>query len=121
MVEEVGEQRHHAIGAVDEASSALGINGDASDNSAPSAGAVYIMRQGPSSWSQEAFIKASNTEAGDDYGHAVALTADGNLVLAGASLECASSTGVNGNQLNNDEPESGAAYLWRRVGSVWGQ
>ena len=50
-----------AVSAYFEASGATGINGDEADDSIPQAGAVYIFVRDGSSWSQQAYIKASNT------------------------------------------------------------
>jgi len=51
-----------AVGARGEASIATGINGDQEDNSAITSGAVYIFTRTNGVWSQQAYIKASNTE-----------------------------------------------------------
>ena len=51
-----------AIGADGESSNATGVNGDQSDVSAPDAGAVYVFTRIGSAWTQQAYIKASNTE-----------------------------------------------------------
>src|SRR5213592_1917338 len=75
-----------AVSAVFEPSAAKGINGDQSDNSIPQAGAVYVFARTGTIWSQQAYIKASNTgEAGagdqlgdgDQFGFSIGLSADG--------------------------------------------
>jgi len=53
------------VGAPQEDSSAIGVDGDGSDNSAPNAGAAYVFVRDGTNWSQQAYLKASNTEAGD--------------------------------------------------------
>src|ERR1700747_1780544 len=54
-----------AVSAYFEASAAKGINGDQNDKSIPQAGAVYVFTRMGASWSQQAYVKASNTgEAG---------------------------------------------------------
>src|SRR6185369_5743297 len=96
-----------------------GVNGNQGDNSANSAGAAYVFVRNGTTWSQQAYLKASNTEAGDVFGHPVAVS--GNTVVIGAVLEASSATGVNGNQSNNNAPEAGAAYVFVRNGTIWSQ
>lgn len=104
-----------------EASAATGIGGNQADNSAPSSGAVYIYTRSGTSWSQQAYVKASNAEAGDGFGGSLALSADGNTLVVGALSEASSALGVGGNQSDNAAPASGAAYVLRRTGTTWSQ
>src|SRR5712692_11841027 len=76
-----------AVSSPGEASAAKGINGDQSDKSIPLAGAVYVFTRTGTTWTQQAFIKASNTgepgtgdqfAEGDQFGFSVGLSADGN-------------------------------------------
>ena len=53
------------VGAISEASNATGVNGNQSDNSAPDSGAAYVFVRSGTNWSQQAYLKASNTGAGD--------------------------------------------------------
>jgi hypothetical protein len=108
-----------AVGAYYEASSAIGVNGNQADNSAQYSGAVYVFRRSGASWAQEAYLKASNTRAGDVFGDSVAV--DGDTLAVGAYLEDSNATGVNGNQADNSATNSGAVYVFRRSGSIWTQ
>jgi len=118
-----------AVGAIGDDSSATGIDGDQSDNSAFQAGAVYVFaRDGAGTWSQQAYVKASNAESTDVFGISVALA--GNTLAVGAYGEDSPSTGVNGDQgnypLDPNEPrpplDSGAAYVFIRDNlGVWSQ
>lgn len=110
-----------AIGAYGEASSATGIDGTQSKNDASLAGAVYVFSHSGNTWSQQAYIKASNAEAGDMFGVAVALSSDGNTLAVGASGEDSNATGIGGVQSDNSAANSGAAYLFTRSGSTWSQ
>ena len=101
-----------AVGAASEGSSATGINGDQNDNAAEEAGAVYVFRRMGSLWEQQAYIKASNTDAGDSFGEEVSLSADGNTLAVGAVVERSSATGINGDQADNLAIFSGAVYLY---------
>ncbi|MEO7323291.1 MAG: FG-GAP repeat protein, partial [Dokdonella sp.] len=109
------------IGASLEASNASGVNGDQSDNSASQAGAAYVfVRDGAGNWAQQAYLKASNTDAGDLFGESVAVS--GNTVLVGARAEDSNATGVNGNQTSNAADDAGAAYVFVRDGTgAWTQ
>jgi hypothetical protein len=82
---------------------------------------VYLFRFDGTSWSQQAYIKASNTEANDRFGFAVALSADGNTLAVGAYGEDSGATGINGDQSNNSAHHAGAAYLFRFDGTSWAQ
>ena len=62
-----------AVGAFGEDSAATGIDGDQSDNNAEGSGAVYVFTRDPAGmWSQQAYIKASNTGENDLFGTSVA-------------------------------------------------
>ncbi|WP_081474623.1 FG-GAP repeat protein [Acidovorax radicis] len=110
-----------AVGAQGEASKATGIQGVQSDNSAQGAGAAYVYTRGGVGWNQQAYIKASNTDTGDVFGNALALSFDGNTLAVGAPQEASSATGINGNQADNTVWQAGAAYIYRRDGSTWNQ
>jgi hypothetical protein len=103
-----------AVGASEEDSSAIGINGDQADNLAEGAGAVYLFRFDGKSWAQQAYIKPSNTRAGDRFGKAVALSADGNTLAVGAPWE-------NSLQIPEDPVAegAGAVYIFRMQNSTW--
>jgi len=104
-----------AVGAPYEASNANGINGDDTDDSAPNAGAVYVFRRSGTTWSQEAYIKASNSGTGDNFGTAVALS--GNSLIVGAFNEASGST----SQTDDSKDDAGAAYVFTRSGVTWTQ
>lgn len=54
------------------------------------------------------YLKASNTDAGDLFGVAVALSANGSTLAIGASSEDSNATVVGGNQSDDSAPGSGA-------------
>ncbi|GJM23303.1 MAG: hypothetical protein DHS20C15_32180 [Planctomycetota bacterium] len=108
------------VGAPSEASNATGVDGTQSDDSAPGAGAAYVFVRSGSSWTQQAYLKASNTESGDNFGSAVAISGD--TLVVGAHREYSSATGVNGDQADNTAGVgTGAAYVFVRSGSSWTQ
>ena len=109
-----------AVGAISEDSGAKGINGDQNDNSQQSSGAVYIFTRNGSNWAQQAYIKASNTDANDLFGYSVGLSADGNTLAASAYDEDSSSRQINGVQ-DRGRRGSGAIYVFTRSGATWAQ
>ena len=102
-----------------EDSNATGVNGDGSDNSAANSGAAYVFVRSGTNWSQQAYLKASNTEAGDEFG--VSAVVSGDTVVVAAPHEGSNATGVNGNQTNNNAANSGAVYVFVRSGTNWSQ
>lgn len=111
-----GDGNTLAVGAVED-SGTTGIN-TTPDEAAADSGAVYIYRYNTGVWSQEAFIKSSNSEAGDVFGASVSLSQDGNILLVGAYGEDSDSNGVN-TVANELAPVSGAAYVFDRSGATW--
>jgi hypothetical protein len=108
-----------AIGAHSEASAATGVGGDQDDNSASVSGAVYVFTRTEGVWAQEAYLKASNTGAGDLFGSSVSLSGD--TLAVGALYEDSAPTGVGGDQTDNNALDSGAVYLFTRTEGVWAQ
>lgn len=102
-----------------EDSNAFGVGGDQTDNSANGAGAVYLFERSGTTWSQSHYIKASNTNAGDVFGASLGFVGD--TLLVGAPGEASSATGVDGDELDNSIPGSGAAYMFVRSAGIWTQ
>lgn len=107
------------VGAFSEDSAATTVNGDQFDNSAPFAGAAYVFVRDGATWSQQAYLKSSNLNAGDLFGFSLAL--EGDRLLVGAPFEAGAATGIDGDQSDNSAGGAGAAYLFQRVGGVWSQ
>jgi hypothetical protein len=109
-----------AVGATGEDSNAAGIDGP-SNNNAVDAGAVYVYsRDNTGVWTQQAYVKASNTETQDGFGGAVALSSDGNTLAVGATGEDSNATGIDGPS-NNNALNAGAVYVYTRNVGVWTQ
>jgi hypothetical protein len=102
---------------------AIGMPGvvsfDGSGDALP--GSVHVYTLGSTGWSRQASLKSSNLDNDDDFGMVVSLSNDGNTLVVGATGEDSSVTGiVNGTTtgaggLQNKAPDSGAAYIFRRV------
>ncbi len=108
-----------ALGAPNHPSAAPGINGDEDDTDAPGSGAVYVFSRDEEGWKQEAFIKAAFPDENDLFGYAVSL--HDNRLVVGAPWERSSSPGVDGDEDDNDMPNTGAVYVFERDGSAWEQ
>lgn len=96
-----------------------GINGVQTNNGFLDSGAVYVFVRNGTTWTQQAYIKASNTDRYDIFGSSVAISGD--TMVVGARGESGGSSGVNGNQSDNSAQASGAAYVFVRNGGVWTQ
>ena len=109
-----GDGNTVAVAAPNEDSASKGINGKQDDNTAPEAGAVYYYTRTGTTWTQLAYVKASNTRAADEFGSSLALSGDGRTLLVGARGEDSGAKGVNGNQADSSTRDAGAAYLFVR-------
>jgi len=107
------------VGAYGEDSNATGIDGNGSDESASDAGAAYVFVRNGVTWTQQAYLKASNTGDGDRFGTSVAVSGD--TVVVGAETEDSNATGVGGNQSDDSATWAGAAYVFARNGGIWTQ
>ncbi|MCP5527484.1 MAG: FG-GAP repeat protein [Verrucomicrobiales bacterium] len=70
-------------------------------------------------WSQQAYLKASNTGYWDHFGSSVAV--DGDTVVVGAPDEDSSTTGVNSTPTIPWDADAGAAYVFVRSRTTWSQ
>src|SRR5262249_32652836 len=110
-----------AVGADAEASGASGIDGDQSDVSTFNAGAAYLFRRQGTTWSQEAYVKASNARTSAQFGLSVALSGDGSMLAVGAPGESSKATGINGDQSDASADRAGAVYVFSKPGGKWQQ
>ena len=101
-----------AVGAEKEDSNAIGLGGTESDNSALASGAVYTFSLTGSAWTQQAYVKASNTQEDDQFGYSVSLSSDGSTLAVAAPFEDSNATGIDGNASDNSASGSGAVYLY---------
>jgi trimeric autotransporter adhesin len=94
------------VGVPGEDSNATGIDGNAANNGTANAGAVYVFGRTAGEWSQQAYLKASNTALNNAFGTAVAISSDGSTIAIGAPGRNAT---------------AGAAYVFVRNGASWAQ
>ena len=115
-----GDGNTLGVGAINEDSNSIGVDSVENNNSTDT-GAVYVFTRSSDTWSQQAYIKASNSGKDDEFGASVSLSADGNSLVVGAIYEDSNSTGVNGVENNSSANDSGAVYFFTRSGSTWSQ
>ena len=105
------------VGAINEDSSTTGVN-TTPNESANDAGAAYVFVRNSGVWTQQAYLKASNSQGNDKFGYSVAISGD--TVVVGATQEDSSTTGVDTTP-NENAFNSGAAYVFVRNSGVWSQ
>ncbi|ENM5855448.1 hypothetical protein NTE09_003477 [Vibrio mimicus] len=119
------------VGASAEDNGFKGIITDGSEASdsgtAVDSGAVYVFsKSNTGTWSQSAYIKASNTGASDLFGSSVAISKDGKTLAVGAPTEDNAVKGIitNGSEATDvgTVNNSGAVYLFTQSDSgEWSQ
>ena len=87
------------------------VGATGNDDNGSSCGSVYIFRKSGESWVQEAKLLASDGAADDFFGVSVSISGSlGNEIAI---------VGANGNDDNG--PDSGSAYIFRKSGENWVQ
>jgi len=72
-------------------------------------GAVNVFHRDATSWSEQAYVKSSKPQAGENFGRLLALSADARMLIVGAP-----SKRISGS-------EQGAVYVFERTESGWFQ
>lgn len=99
------------VGAPEDNSDGNGVNPPA-NNLAVVSGAAYVFAWTGRAWTQDAYLKASNSQAKDYFGFSVALS--GTSAVVGAPSESGSGTGVNPAG-NNAAHMAGASYVFTNI------
>lgn len=73
-------------------------------------GAAYVFVRTGTSWSPQAYLKASNVGTSDNFGVSVSIS--GNSIVVGATGEDGDSNSIN---------STGAAYVFTRSGTTWSE
>lgn len=100
--------------APQEDSAATGVNGDATNTSAPDSGAVFVFVRRDGSWKQQAYLKPSNTNAQDIFGAGVAI--EGDTLVVGAIRQDPFEV-----TLSNPPTRYGSVFVFTRTGDTWSQ
>ena len=100
---------------------ARGVNAVPVDQTLTESGAAHVFaRDSAGTWAQEAYLKASNADTGDSFGHSSAIFAD--TLVVGSPREASAATGTNGDEDDNSAPGAGAAYVFvRGTDGAWTQ
>ncbi|MEQ1946728.1 MAG: integrin [Bryobacteraceae bacterium] len=109
-----GDGNTLAVGAQMENGNSKGLNGNEKDQTADDSGALYIFVRNGNTWSQQTYMKGTNTEAYDEFGGAPALNKDGKVLAVGARGESGGAKGVNADQKDNSAMGAGAVYIFNR-------
>lgn len=105
------------VGAPEEASAGIGVNGDQTPVTGLRPGAAYVFNRDGAIWAQRAYLKAAEhnhvrEDKGDKFGISVALA--GSAVLVGAEADDNPGKGINtADSTATGSTESGAAYLFQ--------
>ena len=111
------------VGAYQESSNQTTITngtGASSNMSAAASGAAYVYLRSSGSWAQQAYIKPANSAENNNFGTAVAISAD--TLVVGAPFESSSQTTItNGATAASDVTlfGAGAAYVFVRSSGNW--
>ena len=109
-----------AVGAQNDYGCTVGVDaidtgGGQASNTCIYAGAVYLFVRDAATgaWSQQAYFKATNSEADDAFGASVSLWGDRMVVGAWGESSCADGVDPPGGQADNGCSSAGATYLFR--------
>jgi hypothetical protein len=105
------------VGAPSEDSNATEVNGSGTNDLAFNSGAAYVFARSGTNWTQQAYLKASNTGTNDFFGASVAVAGD--RIIIGATGEDSNARNLNGDGANNLAPGAGAAYVFASSGTNW--
>jgi trimeric autotransporter adhesin len=109
-----GDGNTLAVGAPGERRSGSGINNIR--NSEPfyiASGAAYVFRHTAGMWTEQAYIKASDTRAFAGFGTSVALSNNGGLLAVGAPGDVVSHP--------DNQTDGGTVYVFSRSGANWAE
>ncbi len=103
-----GDLFGRSVGISDDGQHAV-IGAYLDDASGTEDGSAYVFVRSGTTWSEQAKLTASDAANNDQFGYSVAISGDGTMALVGANAEDAGGS------------DAGAAYVFRRSGSVWSE
>jgi len=103
----------------------LVVGAPGEDETASNSGAVYVFEYNGTSWSEEAYLKASNAQAEDKFGgeQSLVISQDGLTIAVCAEGEDSNALGlsdVSTEGANNSSLYSSAVYVFRKESGTWG-
>lgn len=100
------------VGAPGEDSRAVGLNGDMNDDFLVDSGAAYLFVRRDGGWQQQVYIKGPLAASLYEFGSALAISNDGEIIAIGSPFEWGGAMGIGGQQADDSQPESGAVYVY---------
>lgn len=86
----------------------------------PDDGAVYVFTDTSGIWTQTHLLREGNSADSDNFGYAVAISADATVLAIGSPYNDASGLGVHPLPIDNAAAtNSGAVYVYRRSSNAW--
>jgi hypothetical protein len=82
---------------------------------------VYHLNTEKATYEKQGELKSSNFDSTDGFGSAASVSQDGLTIAVGAPYEDSVAVGINGDQSNNKEKDSGAVYVFRFINNEWKQ
>ncbi|WP_049723659.1 hypothetical protein [Gilvimarinus polysaccharolyticus] len=107
-----------AVGAPYEDGAGEGLAADATITGETDSGAAYLFTF-DGQWQQQQYIKAEKNDEDNLFGWQVALSGDGNILVAGAPRDDSDARAIGTDWDNNQAPSAGAAYLYQFNGNSW--
>jgi len=109
-----GDGTRLVVGAPSEDTYVTGVNGDETTSArAESSGAAYVFAyEEGHGWSQQAYVKPSNTANDQAFGSQVVFSRDGRIFGIGAPLESSNAIGIDGDGTNQLALRAGAVYIF---------
>ncbi|NDD53332.1 hypothetical protein EBZ39_05580 [bacterium] len=93
------------------------------DNNKADSGAAYVFKRTGTAWTQEAYLKAPNADASDNFGNNP-ISISGDTIVIGVIGEDSNQTTITAGttaSADNSKVNSGAAYVFKRMGTTWAQ
>lgn len=84
-------------------------------------GWVHVFTHDGANWGQQAFLPAPNPSLLGDFGQALALSADGQVLAVGSPFDSSAATGIDGDPANTAANFSGAVHVFARDNAGWSQ
>jgi hypothetical protein len=98
-----------------------GATGYSNDNSYSQAGTAYVFVRAGTTWAAQAYLKAPNAGAQDQFGYSLATSGD--TIVVGAHAEASSQITITnaaaGHSTDNSAANAGAVYVFVRADTTW--
>jgi len=103
-----------AVGTGYQSGNGTGVDADQATLGAINSSAVYTYSRSGAVWSEQAYLKASNTGRDDFFGHPISLSGDGDgeTLASGVTKEDGASIGIGSAQNLQTSNDSGAESLY---------